>query len=75
MQLNTKKYLKKRSKIIKIIEDIEIEHEDFSENLIIYCNPDFWSARDAADKILSKMGINKTQEIKKQETQGFALAK
>ena len=55
-----KRYLKKRAQIQKIIESIEVDN---SNNPLMMASPDPGSAKEAAEKILSKMGVNKPKQV------------
>jgi hypothetical protein len=71
MKAETKKYLRKRTQIINIITEIEAVYE--SDDIYITTNPDFWKARDAAEKILAKVGISKPKEVEEQESSVYAI--
>lgn len=71
MKAETKKYLRKRKQIISIITEIEAVYE--SDDIYITTNPDLWKARDAAEKILAKVGISKPKEVEEQESSGYAI--
>lgn len=55
----SKRYAKKRAQIQKIIESIQVDN---SINPFMMASPDPGSAKEAAEKILSKMGINKPKQ-------------
>jgi hypothetical protein len=67
----TKKYIHKRMQIIKIIEQISAIYED--DEIRVIAHPDFWQSRDAAEKILACVGINKPKEVSEQENSGYAI--
>lgn len=57
MDKESKKYLRKRKKIIEMIQQIDAVYED--DQIKVTAHPDFWQSRDVAEKILSSVGINK----------------
>ncbi len=71
MKPETKKYLHKRRQIIKLIEQIGAVYED--DDIRVTARPDFWQSRDAAEKILTCVGISKPKEVSEQETSGCAI--
>ena len=73
MELATKKYLQKRKKIANIIMSMNVRYENLREGIIIDESPDWWEARDCAEKILSEFGINKPKEVSEQETAGYSI--
>lgn len=76
MRKETKKYLRKRRQVIDIITSVNIQVQDpYDETCLSYIitNVDFWEARKMAEEILEKVGINKTKEVKDQESYGYAI--
>ena len=66
MTLQSKKYLNKRRQLIEIMKTISVHYE--TRELSINASPDFWEVLTQAELILSKFGINKTEELKSLET-------
>ena len=71
MKPETKKYLQKRRQIINLIEQIDAVYED--DDIRVTTHPDFWQSRDAAEKILTCVGISKPKEVSEQEISGYAI--
>lgn len=63
MKAESKKYLSKRQKIVDTITAIDVEYEDWRNEIFTSSKPDETTARKAAEEILSKFGVNKPKEI------------
>lgn len=59
-------YIKKRRKIMRIIETIKVEYDSVECHHII--SPEFYECIWQAELILSACGINKTEFLKERET-------
>ena len=75
MKAEIKKYLRKRKQIIDIIMQMDVQCQDKVDGVLYNytVKPQFWESRDAAEKILAKVGISKPKELEQQETSGYAL--
>ena len=71
MKPETRKYLKKRESIINTITNTEFVYDRF--DVCDKINPSVWEARDLAEKILSKMGNNKPDEVMLYESSGSKI--
>jgi len=73
MTPQTKKYLQKRRSIANIIMQMKVEYDSPRNEVYTITNPDWWEARDCAEKILAEFGINKPKEVSEQETAGYSI--
>lgn len=75
--IKTEKYLEKRGQIMKIIESTSVKYQDRDEDGNLYdkiINVNCWDVRDMAEKILSKFGLSKPEELTKEETKGYMIS-
>jgi len=63
--MSEKKYIHKRNQIASIIIGIECEFESWRNGIYTVANPTESQAREAAENILAKMGINKPKDFHK----------
>jgi hypothetical protein len=67
MHKNIKKYIRKRKQLINIIMQMNVNAQEKDDLGMLHehtIKPQYWESKETAEKIMSKIGINKPKLLK-----------